>query len=217
MHSIALWTFEHDETAKKMWAKGYTAAQIGAQLGRTRNSVIGRLHRLKVPKRDNELMDKRARRYPDQSKLEKRMRVAFQRMRFASKPTRQIVFALHPHNNPHREKNVGLLAAEFGQCREIVNDRGDDGLAVFCGEQTATGSFCPYHSYMNFNDTRPVASAYIQRRATCEAPSSEWDNEFSPAKDETIATPQPGAGGGAAESRGQIAISNALNSSGIAA
>lgn len=40
------WTEEETEKAKALWRAGATAAAIAEQLGRTKNSVIGRMHRL---------------------------------------------------------------------------------------------------------------------------------------------------------------------------
>lgn len=54
---MAAWTEEMDGTLKRMWAAGNSASQIShglerAGLGmRTRNAVIGRIHRLKLPQR----------------------------------------------------------------------------------------------------------------------------------------------------------------------
>jgi len=43
------WTDERIELLKKLWAEGYSASQIAAQLGGvTRNAVIGKAHRLKL-------------------------------------------------------------------------------------------------------------------------------------------------------------------------
>lgn len=46
-----LWSERDDALARKLWAEGLSASEIGAQLGRTRNAVIGRVRRLKLQKR----------------------------------------------------------------------------------------------------------------------------------------------------------------------
>lgn len=43
---VTAWTDEADQVLREMWAADIKASDIGAQLGRTRNSVIGRAHRL---------------------------------------------------------------------------------------------------------------------------------------------------------------------------
>src|SRR6516165_12541650 len=41
------WNDERVETLKKLWAEGFSASQIAAELGGvTRNAVIGKVHRL---------------------------------------------------------------------------------------------------------------------------------------------------------------------------
>ena len=44
------WTDERVELLKKLWSDGLSASQIAAELGGiTRNAVIGKVHRLKLP------------------------------------------------------------------------------------------------------------------------------------------------------------------------
>lgn len=43
------WSDDEDTYLKAMWADGWSASHIGKKLKRTRNSVIGKAHRLKLP------------------------------------------------------------------------------------------------------------------------------------------------------------------------
>lgn len=43
------WTDHDDDTLRQMWTIGLPAAEIGATLGRSKSSVIGRAHRLGIP------------------------------------------------------------------------------------------------------------------------------------------------------------------------
>ena len=46
------WTEERVETLKKLWSEGLSASQIATTLGGvSRNAVIGKVHRLKLPGR----------------------------------------------------------------------------------------------------------------------------------------------------------------------
>ncbi|WP_281432573.1 GcrA family cell cycle regulator, partial [Bartonella grahamii] len=46
------WTYERVELLKKFWSEGLSASQIATQLGGvSRNAVIGKVHRLKLPGR----------------------------------------------------------------------------------------------------------------------------------------------------------------------
>lgn len=47
------WTNERTELLRKLWAEGLSCSQIADQLGYvSRNAVIGKVHRLKLPGRD---------------------------------------------------------------------------------------------------------------------------------------------------------------------
>ena len=45
------WTRERDEELKRLWAQGLSTSRIGDQLGVTKNAVVGRSHRLRLPSR----------------------------------------------------------------------------------------------------------------------------------------------------------------------
>lgn len=45
------WTPDEDERLRELWMRGDLTADIGDALGRPKNSVIGRAHRLKLPPR----------------------------------------------------------------------------------------------------------------------------------------------------------------------
>ncbi len=52
------WTDERVETLKKMWTEGQSASQIAKELGGvTRNAVIGKVHRLGLSNRADEIED----------------------------------------------------------------------------------------------------------------------------------------------------------------
>lgn len=46
------WTEEQDIQLTALWLEGKSASEIGKIVGRTRNSVIGRVHRKGLPKRE---------------------------------------------------------------------------------------------------------------------------------------------------------------------
>ena len=45
------WTVEMDERLRDIWMQGLSATQMGAVLGQTKNSILGRAHRLRLPSR----------------------------------------------------------------------------------------------------------------------------------------------------------------------
>lgn len=51
MDEIVTWTDERIEQLKKLWDQGLSASVIGKQLGVSKNAVVGKAHRLKLPAR----------------------------------------------------------------------------------------------------------------------------------------------------------------------
>lgn len=136
----AMWSPERDERLLELWRSGLSASEVGEQISVSRNAVLGRLHRLKEPKRNIplEVLSFRQRRYPNGRPP---------RVRRKDPPKFERPVELFADNNPHKDRNVGLIEAMSNQCREIV---GDDGLAVFCGAEIAHKSFCRYHAGINY-------------------------------------------------------------------
>lgn len=50
------WTAERDERLRRLWDEGHTTLEIGAMMGVTKNSVIGRVHRLKLAQRGSPIL-----------------------------------------------------------------------------------------------------------------------------------------------------------------
>lgn len=48
---IVTWTDERIEQLRKLWDQGLSASAIGKQLGVSKNAVVGKAHRLKLPPR----------------------------------------------------------------------------------------------------------------------------------------------------------------------
>jgi GcrA cell cycle regulator len=129
--SALTWTPEQDAQVRALWRKGLTASKVGLEMGVSRNAIIGRLHRLGEPKRDNRIK-------------------IFIAPRPAIAPTPL-------DHNPHKSCNVGFLDVRFDQCREVV---GHDGLAIFCGEIIVDGSsYCQHHHTINYLPARARKAA----------------------------------------------------------
>ena len=45
------WTSEMDARLKELYNQGHSCATIGAMMGKTRNAIIGRVHRISLPRR----------------------------------------------------------------------------------------------------------------------------------------------------------------------
>jgi hypothetical protein len=141
MPSGTFWPVEQDDKAKEMWGLGYSASLIGAALGKTRNSVIGRLWRLGAPKREQSKLHYRQRRH------------TLKPYRGYSRPQKLTRLMFEDIPAPSSEHNVAFIDAKTNQCREIVG-RGDDGLVMFCGAPSIGCSFCAYHYNINYRAPR---------------------------------------------------------------
>jgi len=54
------WTQERVEALRKLWAEGKSGGEIAGVLGITRSTVMGKIHRLKLPKRATKSTTRRA-------------------------------------------------------------------------------------------------------------------------------------------------------------
>lgn len=51
MNEIVTWTDDRIDQLRKLWDQGLSASAIGRQLGVSKNAVVGKAHRLKLPPR----------------------------------------------------------------------------------------------------------------------------------------------------------------------
>jgi GcrA cell cycle regulator len=51
MNEVVTWTEDRIEQLRKLWEQGLSASAIGRQLGVSKNAVVGKAHRLKLPAR----------------------------------------------------------------------------------------------------------------------------------------------------------------------
>lgn len=118
------WTEEEVNLLISRWNEGNTAAVIAAELGKTRNAVIGKAHRLKLSK---PRPPAKARRAP----VRKRPQYNPKASKMASPEAGSVapvpILAPQPV-----EGGVPILDLEHHHCRAVVGT-GPDGLARFCG------------------------------------------------------------------------------------
>ena len=136
------WTAERDAVLAKLWAEGYSASQIAAQISDvvvSRMAVIGRVHRLKLPAR-------KAREPARRKPYKRRMSVP--------KPPAPPPRPQPPPPPPGAPKMRRLTLVELGptDCRWPIGD----GISVlFCGADAAEGQvYCSYH----------LARAHVRKR-----------------------------------------------------
>ena len=157
-----VWTDEAVEELKKMWDKGMTTGQIAKALNVTKNSIIGKVHRLcltarpspikksSTPKTETE--DKKT--APKAKKTckttEKKEKVVEKKV---EKPVKEKVVepkevkAAEPAPKVVvEETNIPLVKLDNHTCRWPLGDPKDDDFC-FCGKRIKTGqTYCEEHA-----------------------------------------------------------------------
>jgi len=145
---MTTWNPERIEQLKNYVVAGLTCSQIAAEIGVTRNAVIGKIHRLG-------LGPGRPERAPVRACPPRGRRPPFS-------PQRQLLRLLHadaagaadqaaPVPDPvDSGQRCSLLELSQGKCRWPISDPGAADFA-FCGNEAAAGfSYCPGHARMAY-------------------------------------------------------------------
>lgn len=129
------WPDERVEQLKKLYAEGYSCAQIAGQLGHaTRNAVIGKVHRLGLT-RDGKFVPKAGIRAPREAKrVAGRPATPFEARWQPKKPAEPIAMRCAAVEPLH------LAAPEAGKCKYPYGD----GPYTFCGHATKR-TYCDLH------------------------------------------------------------------------
>ncbi|QCE34421.1 GcrA cell cycle regulator [Acetobacteraceae bacterium] len=61
------WTDDVIEHLRELWAEGHSTAEIGRRLGTTKNAVVGKAHRLKLPTRPSPIKSRRKKQEAEKS------------------------------------------------------------------------------------------------------------------------------------------------------
>jgi GcrA cell cycle regulator len=168
---MSSWTNDRVEQLKKLWADGLSASQIAAELGSlSRNSVIGKVHRLGLagrPKRPAGTMPRR--RKPRSQGTTMRI------VRPAIRGNTAERHACEPQFGPEPEliENVipigqrcSTLELSEGKCRWPIGEPGTPDF-FFCGGKTIEGlPYCGYHARIAY---QPAVDCRRDRRTACGA------------------------------------------------
>jgi GcrA cell cycle regulator len=122
-----------------MWAAGYSSSQIGAELGITRNAVMGKLNRLglsgTVPKGNKVPRPRRASGGAVGVQRSQRLKNARRRM-----------FACESNEQPADQSDcaVSFMDVQPHQCRYPIGEPSDLNSFRFCGAQKLEEAGSPY-------------------------------------------------------------------------
>jgi GcrA cell cycle regulator len=160
------WTEERVELLKKLWAEGFSASQIAAQLGGvTRNAVIGKVHGLSLPGRSKPASTKPKRQITPREPTVSANKLKAARLkneaRIAKRVLARVPFkprAITDLSAPTNQR-VSLLALTEGMCKWPFGDPMWADFA-FCGHKNFNSlPYCEYHSRISYD---PVEKRYDQ-------------------------------------------------------
>jgi hypothetical protein len=138
---IGSWTEEELDLVRRLSAQGYNSTQIALQLkGRTRNSVIGLMHRNNIPLPKRVAAPKAPKAPPKPKPITKMLPSIKIKTKIETKP-------LIERKEERDERNVRLFDARYYQCRYIVHKPDDMPYdTMCCGKSTFNNSsWCKEH------------------------------------------------------------------------
>lgn len=143
MSTVLFWTPDKEKILRKMWAGGSSAREIGTAVGTTRNAVLGKVHRLKLPTPKTEKTQHSPKPKPKpkpKSKPEYKPAISAEETEKVYLATREAVMGLGksecrwPYGAPHENK--------IAFCKEPVFE-----TYAYCLKHC-------YHAYSNFEEAR---------------------------------------------------------------
>ena len=141
-----IWTDEMIEGLRQMWKKGLTANEIAKALGVSKNSIVGKVHRLNLTARPSPSK----RKSEDENQDEQ---VSVQAENFSKK---FVITPIEINNTsmvaPSSEQNGCLPLTELDNhtCRWPIGDPRDEGFC-FCGKKVKSGqTYCEEHAAMAY-------------------------------------------------------------------
>lgn len=140
------WTAAQDKMLTDMWQSGLSASEISRRCtNKTRNAVIGRVHRLKLQGRKSPIVKKHQPRKLRSQKPD--IAVPYNRTprKLAKdKPPIKPLPVVAPYT-PLNGSGVRFIDVLNRHCRYIAGDPKDP-ASTFCGHQVVAGtSWCPHH------------------------------------------------------------------------
>lgn len=141
------WTEEMVEGLRQMWLEGLTANEIAKKLGVSKNSIVGKVHRLCLKARPSPIKKK-----DDEPAAETEVETTAAEVAEDVKPVEEVaeVEVKAPkkaHKNGH---HVKLMELDSHTCRWPLGDPRDEDFC-FCGKKVRMGqTYCEEHANMAY-------------------------------------------------------------------
>lgn len=166
------WTDERTDALRKLWADGLTCSQIAAELGGiSRNAVIGKVHRLKLPGRRKRV----AARHVKPATVLKPVALAPRRSLRVGPSLRLRLDDQTPIEVLADPVGITIMELTVSTCRWPLGDPRSPSFR-YCGCQTREGSpYCPAHhrlSHMTRAEWEAEQASAIEK-ATAPAKAME--------------------------------------------
>jgi GcrA cell cycle regulator len=164
------WTDERVELLKKLWGEGLSASRIAAELGGiSRNSVIGKVHRLGLAGRAKSTAAALPRQRKPRAAQGQVMRIARTGVRGNTALAQVQAYEVEPEQEVGLIENIipigqrcTILELSDSKCRWPIGDPNTPDF-FFCGGKTAEGlPYCAYHSRVAY---QPASDRRRDKRA----------------------------------------------------
>ncbi|MBO5440976.1 MAG: global cell cycle regulator GcrA-like protein [Alphaproteobacteria bacterium] len=140
-----IWTDEAVEELKRMWDRGMTTGQIAKALNVTKNSIIGKVHRLCLTARPSPIKKVPAKKAPAAKKESSKPVKESRKTSVTSLTKKEEKNTTEPVSFVE-ETNIPLVKLDNHTCRWPLGDPRDDDFC-FCGKKVKTGqTYCEEHS-----------------------------------------------------------------------
>jgi GcrA cell cycle regulator len=148
------WTEERIEELTRLWQSGHSASDIGKRLGMSKNAVVGKAHRLKLPSRPSPIKQNGAAKSQGTCKPAKPQPAAQPAQAEGTSPARRSNVRTVQAGGPRRSSQAPTKPTGGGSgCLWPIGDPGDPDFH-FCGAEALPGKpYCGEHA----------ARAYITR------------------------------------------------------
>lgn len=137
------WTEEMIENLKQMWKEGLTTNEIAKRLGVSKNSIVGKVHRLNLKARPSPIKKKE-----DVAPIEN-LATKEEKNKPSSKTIKKVsISPVNISSTKETKKNQCLKLTELDNhtCRWPLGDPRDDNFC-FCGKAVRGGqTYCEEHS-----------------------------------------------------------------------